>query len=496
MTNTEIMKGLEFTERGKVASTVKNMREIFRQDTNLCELIGYDTFSASHVLLKCPYWRNAKTFRIYDEWTDDDDAQLRIYLRENYNGFHNKELVEDYLIEESRNHEFNRVQEYFYKLPKWDNVPRAEELFIKYLGVEDTAFAREVTLNWLIGAVSRAFFAGCRYQTVLILHGKQGIGKSYILERLGGEFYISLQDAVDDSHAEDAVQRAWIVELKELASLRKAELNHIKSFLEVQQVTRRFAYQRKATTIKRHCVFAGTVNDDEFLRDHTGNRRFIILHCNNAMNTHVEGLTDEIVKQIWAEVYCKYKRKFVSGFNEDKLRLSAEVMHIAEDTAQLHVQDDGLLSEIKAFVDKKIPPRFIWQLMTREERIKFFTDGHIVFNQGELNARIRNTCAEETVQSTVDELDSFLREGADPHNVLSYTRKGEFDSWYIYGYKLRERICAAEIFNECFNANKGRATTRLIAELLPKLDGWTLGQRLRDKDTVYKDIKKPYVRIE
>lgn len=494
--NQKIMEGLELTERGKVKSTVANMRTIFRQDISLCGLIGYDTFSNSHVLLKCPYWRNAKTFRLYDEWTDDDDAQLSIYLRENYNGFYNKKLTEEYLIEESRNHEFNRVQEYFYHLPKWDNVPRAEELFIKYLGVEDTAFAREVTLNWLIGAVSRTFFSGCRYQTVLILHGKQGIGKSYILERLGGEFYISLQDAVDDSHAEDAVQRAWIVELKELASLRKAELNHIKSFLEIQQITRRFVYQRKATTIKRHCVFAGTVNDDEFLRDHTGNRRFIILHCGNAMNHYVEGLKDDVIKQIWAEVYYKYKRKFIGGFNEDELRLSSDAIHIAEDTAQLHVQDDGLLSEIQAFVDKKIPPEYIWQLMTREERIKFFTDGHIAFNQGELNARIRSTYEEEKVQSTIDELDSFLREGSDPHNILSYTRKDDFNNWYIYGYELRNTICAAEIFNECFNANKSRATTRLISELLPKLEGWSLGKRQRNKDTVYKDVKKPYIRTQ
>ena len=477
----------------RILPTVGNLRLIFGNDPNLKDLIAYDHFIGNTIFLKCAPWHNQKYFTDSQNWADVDTSRLKIYLRENYMEFVDPKL-EDFLIEEAYIHEFNRVQQFIETLPAWDGVPRAEEIFIKYLQVDDTPFAREVTLNWLLGAMARIYHPGCSYQNVLILHGNQGIGKSHIIEKLGGAFYIALQDAVDDNHAEDAVKNAWIVELKELASLRKAELNRIKAFVESSEATRRFAYDKNTTTRKRHCVFVGTVNDDEFLRDQTGNRRYKILHCNLPREHYIEGLTDEIVKQIWAEVYVKYCEMFKYRFDETKLQLSAEAKIESAKIEQNYLQDDGLLSEVKAFVDKKIPPQFIWQLMTKDERQKFFVEGKITFEQTELNNRARAEYPKAQAQEVINQIYSFL-EGNNPFTRKeTITRAGKaIDIWHIYGAEQRMHICAAEVYNEYFNSDR-RATIYKINELLPKLDGWTLGQRFQKKDKVYTDQKKVYCR--
>ena len=157
-----------------------------------------------------------------DEWTDADDAQMRLYLRRNYDDLNCQQLIDDMTLEMCLDNSFNVVKKYFKSLPKWDGVKRAETLFVDFLKVPDTDYAREVTLNWLTAAVARIFNPGCRYQTALVLHGNQKIGKSYIIERLGGNWYLDLTENVDDPHAEDAVTKGWIVEIKEMSAMRKA----------------------------------------------------------------------------------------------------------------------------------------------------------------------------------------------------------------------------------------------------------------------------------
>ena len=119
-----------------------------------------------------------------------------------------------------------------------------------------------------------------------------------------------------------------------MAAMRKAELNAIKSFIERSEDNRRATYERRATKNKRHCVFVVTVNDDQFLNDMTGNRRYMILHCNNERLNYVKGLTPEYIDQIWAEVLIKFNEILKDGFDETRLKLSYESQKEAEEIAQ------------------------------------------------------------------------------------------------------------------------------------------------------------------
>ena len=484
-------------ERLYILPTSRNIRTIFNNDPNLKNLIGYDEFNGAIALTKRPAWSHYKRFT--PEWTDTDDAQLRMYLRENYAEFQADKLITQAVISISQERIFNAVKNYFARLPKWDGTPRAETLFIKYLRVEDTPYAREITLNWLTAAVARIYEPGCRYQTALVLQGAQGIGKSYIIELLGGKWYLELTDSVDDSHASDAIKKGWIVELKEMAAMRKAEINAVKAFIERASEKRREPYAKIATETPRHCVFAITVNDSEFLRDQTGNRRYMILKCNSEKLGYVDGLTVEEIKQVWAEVLVKYNEMFKNGFDEKKLSLSRETALKAEEVATRYLQDDGMAGEVKAFLDKKILPQYIWQLLTREERRKFFADGRLVLPDGlaDLNKRRRARGGkEDDVQHDVNLISSFL-DGVAGKNFVrrNEIKRGDdtITEYIAYGSEYRQHICAAEIFNECFGSDKRKSMYR-INEIFINLDGWTLGARLRNTDSVYFDQRKPYYR--
>lgn len=490
-------------ERLYIMPTYNNARIIFDNDPNLKNLIGYDEFQDAIVLRKKARWQ--KGLRVDSEWSDKDDAQLRLYLRKNYADFQAKQLVEDMVIEISQANAFNPVKDYFTTLPQWDGVERVGKFFINYLRVDDTPYAREVTWNWFIGAIARIFHVGCRYQTALVLHGAQGVGKSYSIERLGGKWYLELTDNVDDSHAADAIKKGWLVEIKEMSAMRRAEINAVKAFIERGQETRRAAYDKRATTVYRHCVFAITVNDSEFLRDQTGNRRYMILHCGSKARDYIEEVDgeslsdDNVIDQIWAEAYARYTAMFANGFNEQKLLLSRDTARQADEFATKYLQDDGMAGEVKAFLDKKILPQYIWQLLTREERRKFFADGRLVLPDGlaDLNKRRRARGGkEDVVQHDVNLISGFL-DGVAGKNFVrrNEIKRGDdtITEYIAYGSEYRQHICANEILNECFGNDKRKSMYR-ISEILNQLEGWHLEKRLQGADSVYYDQKKPYYR--
>ena len=476
----------------EVKAVAANADKIFTYDPTLDGLTGYDEFQQAYVFLKAPPWKRDAKFG--DEWKDDDDAHIRNYLRRTYTEFSNKNLVDDWLTEYAMRHSFHEVKDFFCNLPEWDGTPRAETLFIKFLRADDTPYTREVTLNWLTAAVARIFHAGCEYQLAPILLGEQGIGKSYIVNRLGNKWYGSLVDDVADPHAIDAIQKLWIVEVKEMASMKK-DVDANKRFIDAAEDTRRAAYERRATKIKRHCVFIITTNNRMCLSDLTGNRRFPVILCHGKSRNYVTGLSDKFIAQVWAEVFHHYNELFIDGFDPAKLELSRAAQIYSDEVAEQFIRDD-LGEDIKSFLDTKIPPEIIWRELSKDERRRFFTDGNIklVDGQRDLNSRIRARCGRKA-QPIIDKLDDTLRSSntfITEHNIK---RNGEdLTELWIYGSEYRQHICPAEIFNEAFDKADRRKSIPNILAVLNRIDGWTLGRRIRNVDPAYKDQKIVYYR--
>ena len=478
-------------ERVKVKATAMNFKEIFSNDPNIKDLFAYDEFQQAIVFAKKPTWKKDNSC-VGEMWQDIDDSELRIYLRETYQELAHETMTYDYLNSYAQKKSFHVVKDYFADLPEWDGIKRAEELFIKFLNVDDPPYSREVTKIFLLAAMARIYHPGCNFQSALVLQGAQSIGKSYVFEQLGGKWHTTLSDNVDDPHAVDALQNSWIVEMKEFSAARKADVNALKSFIERSADNRRAAYERRAKISKRHCVFAITVNDEQFLRDQTGNRRFWILKCKSKMFEIVEGLTDEYIQQVWAEMKKLYAETFADGFDDKKLQLSFDSKRRAEEIADGFMQDDGMKGEIEAFLQMKIPYQAIWKLLTKEQRRKFIADSSIMFLECDLMALHEANRKISNEKEFYDAIDSIINGKKGGIKIEDNDKNLVY--YKIYGVELRQSICAAEILNECFGNGDRRKSSPKINEILPKIEGWREGKR-QSHYSGYGDQKKIFYRI-
>ena len=320
-----------------------------------------------------------------------------------------------------------------------------------------------------------------------------------MLGKLFGKWYGSLVDDVSDPHAIDAIQRLWGVEIKEMAAMKK-DVDANKRFIDSAKDTRRQAYARRATTIPRHCVFFITTNNKMCLTDMTGNRRYPIIVCHNKPRHYVEGLTDQYIQQVWAEVFAHYNELFADGFDEKKLTLSRFAQIQSDEIAEDYLRDDGMESEIRAYLNTKILPLILWYLLTREERRDFIKNGRLVMVDAisEFNHRRRARGGRlDTVQYDVDLISSCLTPAQNKHwlRIKHKTIQGNnVDEYILYGSEFRQHICAVEIYNECFGNDKRKSPIR-INEILNRIEDWILGARIQKADPAYLDQKKVFYRI-
>ncbi|ANT53521.1 virulence-associated E family protein [Mesorhizobium amorphae CCNWGS0123] len=194
---------------------------------------------------------------------------------------------------------FNPVLDYI-DAPQWDGVSRIDTWVSVYLGAEDNELNRAFGRAVLIAGVRRARRPGCKFDCVLVLEGPQGRGKSSVLKIMaGGEDFFSDEIVIGVSYKEqqELLQGKWIVELPELAGLARAEIRGVKQFVSKQYDRARGAFQRSVEEMPRRCIFVGTTNDSQYLRDVTGNRRFWPVTVGKI---DLKGLAEDM-PQLWAE---------------------------------------------------------------------------------------------------------------------------------------------------------------------------------------------------
>ena len=248
---------LTLTKTGKVEDTIDNARIIMENDSRLKGRYFYDSFKERMTVCGDLPWI-ALADRVSTAWNDTDDSGLRSYIEKRYN-ITSISKISDAVALAMLNCSRHPVREYLQGLA-WDGTPRADTLFIDYLGAEDSEYVRTVTRKALIGAVARIMQPGCKHDHILVLVGPQGSRKSTTLAKLGKSWFSDSLYTVQGKEAYEALQGFWIIEMGEMAATRKAELESIKQFVSKQTDSFRAAYARRTQERPRQCAFFGTTN--------------------------------------------------------------------------------------------------------------------------------------------------------------------------------------------------------------------------------------------
>lgn len=292
------------SQTGVPLPTINNCQIIITNDANLKDKIRYNEFSARReVFGTLPWSRMAGK-----SWSDVDQAGLYCYFEIVY-GISKRANIDSAVDLVAAAHAFDDVKSYLAGLV-WDGVPRLDTLFVDYLGVLDTPYSRAVTRKSFVAAVARVRDPGCKYDTMPVISGPQGIGKSTLLAKMSRGWFTDALRNFEGKDAAEIIQGVWLVEIGELGAMKKADTDRVKQFLSQRADRFRAAYARFAQECPRRCVFIGTVNEDEYLRDQTGNRRFWPLDAYKQPPVKsVFRDLDAEVDQLWAEAITRYEAK-------------------------------------------------------------------------------------------------------------------------------------------------------------------------------------------
>jgi putative DNA primase/helicase len=236
----------------------------------------------------------------------------------------------------------NPVQDYLYSI-SWDGVSRLDEFLINHAESNDTEYTRIASSKTLIAAVARVFEPGCKVDTTLVLEGAQGCGKSTLIKSITPDpnWFSDTELPVGNKDAYQQLQGVWLYEIGEMSSVANANKNTLKGFLSASTDKFRLPYGAKVIDSSRRNIFIGTTNDDQYLNDDSGGRRFWPLKVGNIDTQEIINIRD----QLWAEATYRY-------FHEEPWHLSKEQEKHAMDEQSRRYQHDEWEDEIRLWLEQ------------------------------------------------------------------------------------------------------------------------------------------------
>lgn len=373
---------LTYDRRGQLETTLDNLMLILEQDEKL-KPIAFNQMADNLEMTGEVPWKHPNRF-----WRDADDAQLECYIARRYTEFP-KTKIFTAIAKVTDDRSFHPIRKYLKELLEWDKKQRVDRLLIDYLGADDNDYVKAVMRKTLCAAVERVLNPGCKFDTMLVLNGPQGAGKSTLIRKLGGDWYsdsLSLADTKDKTAAEK-LQGMWLMEIGELAGLKKTDVETLKGFLSRQDDKYRASYGHRVMSHLRQSVFIGTTNaKDGFLRDITGGRRFWPVDAPGQGRLKAWNITDEEVGQIWAEAFVLHKTEKL--FIDDK-----RVEALADKARTGAFENDERSGMVREYLEKLLPDN--WESLDIAERRDFLYGNDFGSKSGEGTVQREYVCNQE-----------------------------------------------------------------------------------------------------
>lgn len=409
---------------GEADALIENAVLILRNDPMLRRRFGYNEFRSKLCILEpLPWRRKIRDKRNGDPWSDEDDAGLRLYMEVTWK-LKAKAAIEDALGIVARENGFDPVRQYLDGLT-WDGVERLDTVLIRLFDAEDSRYVRSVTRKWAVAGVRRIMEPGCKFDTMLVLIGQQGGGKSQFARVMSKGWFCDSIQRIDNKDAYDQLLGTWVVEMSELSATKKADNEAIKAFYSKQVDTFRQAYAHRTAEFPRRCVFIGTTNDRSFIKDETGGRRFwpVEIYATDADSPERVRLLESEVDQLWAEAVVRYRAGEKTYEDDPDLRAMARAAQ------SQYSQEDEWQAMIEQYLSTPLPDT--WDDLTAEQR-RDYIQGHDLTT---------------------------------PEQRASYTR-------------MRDKVSVAEIRYELFGEDLRRGaggsneSSRHVARLMNVMRGW------------------------
>lgn len=404
---------LELDKQGKIKDTLDNIVLIIRNDSEL-ESIAFNKHRDGIDARDGLPWEQMK-----GGWNDSDNAALKVYLSNKY-GIYSPTKTKDAILAVAAERSYHPIKEYLDHLPEWDGIDRVETLLIDYFNATDNSYTRAVTRKMMVAAVARIVHPGTKFDSVLILNGPQGIGKSTFFAKLAGDWFsdsLTLTDMKDKAGPEK-LQGYWILELGELAGMRKTDVEVVKSFISRSDDKYRASYGVNVESHPRQCIIVGSTNAESgFLRDITGNRRFWPVRISGDGKRKAWQMSVYDVEQIWAETLVLYAKG-------EKLYLEGSDVELATNEQADAMESDEREGLVRTYLDTLLPDD--WNALSLYER-------------------------------------------------RSYLNGSEFGGESRVGTVERTLVCNMEIWCECFGRDASAmkpADSYAIAGIMKKINGW------------------------
>lgn len=424
---------LSINDLGQTENSINNCLLVLRNDPRIKNKLQYDAFANRAIVRSGVPWRKVNEDTT---WSDVDDAGLRYFFEQAPYGVNNKRNIDDARILVFEESSFHPVVEWLENLPPWDGVKRLESLFVDYLGASDNVYTRNIAQIHIVAAIRRVMFPGYKYDNMVTFTGDQGLGKSTFIKNLAAGWFSDSQETIQGKAAIELLQGNWHIELAELFATKKSDRDAVKRFLSKDEDIMRVPYATYTSTFKRQCVFWGSTNDYESLRDPTGDRRAYPIDCGDHMptkaifddkilhdqTTEVDICLSEEVEQIYAEAMVLHKQGFKTRITDRR------VTEIWNRELMAHKEVHPMQPLVIKFLEMKFP-RGYEDLSTRD-RIAYV-------NQEEL--------ADEDPLTATDQ------------------------------YEPLDKVCSAQIWTEVLGNDKGKLdylNARIINEVLMGLPGW------------------------
>ena len=338
----EIKAGLETTEKGGVRQSIRNCLTVFQRDPLLSGAIAYNILTDRKDIIKPIGFHREST-----ALNDTDMKYLLLYLEETY-GLTNEKKIDNAIGIVANENKYHPIRDYLNTLV-WDGTERIRFCLRHFLGADADDYTYEALKLFLLGAISRAFQPGCKFEIMLCLVGGQGAGKSTFFRLLAvrDEWFSDDLRKLDDDNVYRKLQGHWIIEMSEMLATSSAKsIEEIRSFISRQKETYRTPYEAQPKDRLRQCVFGGSSNTLDFLPlDRAGNRRFlpIMIYPENA-EVHIledEDASRAYLLQVWAEAMTiyrsgRYSMKFSKSIQRQLVEVQKDFM--PEDTEAGQIQ--------------------------------------------------------------------------------------------------------------------------------------------------------------